>query len=167
MGEYGAKLAKLWKELENQETIESTIGEVINPPPNLRISIWNSSVILEPTQLYMNDRLFNDHTREYKLEGTIGAIDVTTTKQDIKTYLTPLYLKKDAPGDVSSPNKWVNTIGESQIIGASTGSRDFKITEGTIVNTDTLKVGDLVKLTPTEDAQIWFVDFKIRKLGGE
>lgn len=166
MGKYGAKLSKLLKKLENEDIIEATVGRVISPPPNLRISIWNNSVILEPTQLYMNDRLFNDHTREYKLEGTIGAIDVTTSKQDIKDYIAPLFLKKDAPGDVTSPNQWINTIGESQIIGTSTGSRDLKITEGTIVNTDTLKIGDLVKLTPTENAQIWFVDFKVRKLGG-
>ncbi len=166
MGKYGAKLSKFFKKLENEDIIESTVGRVISPPPNLRISIWNNSVILESTQLYMNDRLFNDHTREYKLEGTIGAIDVTTSKQDIKDYIAPFLLKKDAPGDVTSPNKWINTIGKSQIIGTSTGNRDLKITEGTIVNTDTLKIGDLVKLTPTENAQIWFVDFKVRKLGG-
>lgn len=158
MGEYGAKLAKLWKKLENQEIIESTIGEVISPPPNLRVSIWNSSVILEPYQLYMNDRLFDDHTRKFEIDGKVCEIDLTLEKNEVTEISEPPVLPfVPAP---APPPPW-SVKGK----GAMKGKGTYK-TSGTIVNTDTLKKGDLVKLTPTEVAQIWLVDFKIRKLGG-
>jgi len=159
MGEYGAKLAKLWKELENQEVVESTMGKVISPPPNLRISIWNNSVILEPTQLYMNDRLFDDHTRKFKIDGNVDNIDLTLEKNEVTEIVTPPILPfVPAP---APPPPW-SVKGKGAMIGKGT----YK-TNGTIVNTDTLKIGDLVKLTPTENIQIWFVDFKVRKLGGK
>lgn len=159
MGEYGAKLAKLFRELENKEMTESTIGNVVSPPPNLRISIWNNSVILEPTQLYMNDRLFDDHTRKFEIDGKVYEIDLTLEKNEVTDIITPPvlpYVPAPAP-----PPPW-SVKGK----GAMKGKGTYK-TNGTIVNTDTLKKGDLVKLTPTEDIQIWFVDFKVRKLGGK
>jgi len=156
MGEYGAKLAKLWKELENQEIIESTIGKVISPPPNLRVSIWNNSVILEPTQLYMNDRLFDDHTRKFEIDGEVSEIDLNLEKNEVTDIIIPPvlpFIPAPAP-----PPPWA-VKGK----GAMKGKGTYK-TNGTIVNTDTLKKGDLVKLTPAGVGQIWFVDFKVRKL---
>jgi hypothetical protein len=144
---YQTRLAKLFNSKTNFIPFEATIGKVISPPPNLRISIWNGDVILEPYQLYMNDRLFNDHTRQYSLEGEI-------TEQTMKVSTSQL------TGEGSRDDPSHNT----HKLESWSGSGTYKAT-GTIVNTDTLKKDDLVKLTPTEDGQIWFVDFKIRKLG--
>ena len=90
--------------------------------------------------LYMNDRLFDDYTRTYKLEGTLDEITINATSSN-------------------------NTCGAgySNPHGTIEGSGEYKA-NGTIINTDTLKVGDLVKVTPTEDGQKWIVDFKIRKI---
>lgn len=141
---YQALLSKILKSKDNLEPFESTIGRVVTPPPKLTISIWNGQVILEPNQLYMNDRLFNDHIRDYSLEGEITEESIDITASD---------MTKAGQG----PHKHT-------LIGFS-GSGSYKAS-GKITNTDTLKKGDLVKLTPTESGQIWFVDFKVRKLGG-
>ena len=154
--DYKNELAKLFKERENKKIVTATIGEVIEAPPNLRVSIWNKQVILEPNQLYMNDRLFNDHTRDYSLEGDIEDIDLTLEKNEITNAVIPPvlpYVPNPTP-----PAPW-SFKGE----GAMKGSGTYKA-KGTIINTDTLKVGDKVKLTPTESFQVWFVDFKVRKV---
>jgi hypothetical protein len=96
----------------------------------------------------MNDRLFNDHTRQYSLEGEI-------TEQTMKVSTSQL------TGEGSRDDPSHNTHKLENWSGTGTYKAN-----GTIVNTDTLKKDDLVKLTPAEDGQIWFVDFKIRKLGG-
>lgn len=141
---YEEKLAKLLAERNNFEVWESVVGRVVSPPPKLRISIWSGDVILEPHQLYMNDRLFNDHTREYSLEGKITEQNMTVSSSDMT--------KAGQGPHLHMLKSWA-------------GKGTYKA-EGTIVNTDTLKEGDLVKVTPTEAGQKWFVDFKVRKLGG-
>lgn len=141
---YQALLSKLLKSKDNLEPFESTIGKVITPPPKLTISIWNGQVILETNQLYMNDRLFNDHKRNYSLEGEIIEENIDITTSD---------MTKAGQG----PHK--------HTLISFSGNGSYKA-KGKITNTDTLKKGDLVKLTPTENGQIWFVDFKVRKLGG-
>ncbi len=141
---YSVQLAKILREMENPTQIGPTIGEVVSAPPNLRISIWNGNVILEPSQLYMNDRLFDDHTREYEVDGEVTEQSMTVNSSDMTL-------------EGQGPHK------HSLLSWGGTGTYKAK---GTIVNTDTLKKGDLVKVTPTEDIQIWFVDFKVRKLGG-
>ena len=58
---YTNRLTGMFKERENKEEIYSPcIGEVIQAPPNLIISIWGGDVILNAKKLYMNDRLFDD-----------------------------------------------------------------------------------------------------------
>jgi hypothetical protein len=145
---YQTLLAKLLNSKTNFIPFESTIGKVLTPPPELTISIWNGQAILEPDQLYMNDRLFNDHTRLYSLEGNITeqTMEVSTSQ------LTGEGSRDDPTHNTHKLESW--------------GGTGIYKAEGAIVNTDTLKKGDLVKLTPTENGQIWFVDFKIRKLGG-
>ena len=145
---YQTKLAKLFHSKTNKDPFEATIGKVLAPPPNLRVSIWNGQVILEPGQLYMNDRLFNDHTRNYSLEGNITEQTMSVSPSQIT-----------GEGSRDDPNHNPHKL-------ESWGGTGTYKAEGTIVNTDTLKKGDLVKLTPTENGQIWFVDFKVRKLGG-
>ncbi len=47
--------------------------------------------------------------------------------------------------------------------GTIKGSGEYQA-NGKIVNTDTLIIGDRVKVTPVENGQKWIVDFKIRKI---
>lgn len=132
--------AKFLKGLETPPNFQVCIGEVIKAPPELTVSILDGRFILYPHMLYMNDRLFDDYTRTYKLEGTLDEITINATSSN-------------------------NTCGAgySNPHGTIEGSGEYKA-NGTIINTDTLKVGDLVKVTPTEDGQKWIVDFKIRKI---
>lgn len=127
----------MFKDRENPDIFEATIGTVLSPPPKLRISIWDGETILEPEHLYLNDRLFDDYTRQYMLTGEI-------TKYSLKNTTNT-----EVASNHSHPIK--NLVGN--------GSYEAS---GTFINTDTLKAGDLVKLTPTENGQKWFVDYKVR-----
>lgn len=140
---YQAKVAKMFKERENKENeFEICIGKVISPPPALQISIYNGEVILYPEQLYMNDRLFDDHIRDFKIDGKLESIKIDSTTSTGKA----------GEGPHSHTHSTIEGSGEYRA-------------SGKITNTDTLKVGDFVKVTPVENGQIWIVDFKIRKIG--
>lgn len=132
--------AKFLKGLETPKNFQVCIGEVIKAPPELTISILDGRFILYPHMLYMNDRLFDDYTRTYKLEGTLDEITINAT----------------------SANKPCG-LGATNPHGTIEGNGEYKA-NGTFINTDTLKKGDLVKVTPTEKGQKWIVDFKIRKI---
>lgn len=127
----------MFKDRENPDIFEATIGTVLSPPPKLRISIWDGETILEPEHLYLNDRLFDDYTRQYMLTGEI----------------TKYSLKNTTNTEVASNH--------SHQIKSLAGNGNYEAS-GTFINTDTLKAGDLVKLTPTENGQKWFVDYKVR-----
>lgn len=127
----------MFKDRENTDIFEATIGTVLSPPPKLRISIWDGETILEPEHLYLNDRLFDDYTRQYMLTGEI----------------TKYSLKNTTNTEVASNH--------SHSIKNLAGNGSYEAS-GTFINTDTLKAGDLVKLTPTENGQKWFVDYKVR-----
>lgn len=133
-------VTKFLKGLETPKNFQVCIGEVIQAPPELTISILDGRFILYPHMLYMNDRLFDDYTRTYKLEGTLDEITINAT----------------------SSNKPCG-LGATNQHGTIEGNGEYKA-NGTFINTDTLKVGDLVKVTPTENGQKWIVDFKIRKI---
>lgn len=132
--------AKFLKGLETPKNFQVCIGEVIKAPPELTISILDGRFILYPHMLYMNDRLFDDYTRTYKLVGTLDKITINAT----------------------SSNKPCG-LGTTNPHGTIEGNGEYKA-NGTFINTDTLKKGDLVKVTPTEKGQKWIVDFKIRKI---
>lgn len=133
-------VAKYFKSLNKGKEFQSCIGIVIKAPPELTISILSGRVILYPRMLYMNDRLFDDYTRQYSLEGEITEyqFDNTTKSEPVSTHPAHPILKL-------------------------AGSGTYKA-QGTIINTCTLVVGDLVKVTPTENGQMWFVDYKVRKI---
>lgn len=133
-------VAKFFKGMIPIKEAQVCIGEVINPPPELKISILDGRVILYPYMLYMNDRLFDDYTRQYKLEGNITEYSFNNTTES-----------ESIPQHPAHPIKKL------------AGSGTYKA-EGTIINTCTLVKGDLVKVTPTENGQKWIVDFKIRKI---
>lgn len=127
----------MFKDRENPDIFEAIIGTVLSPPPKLRISIWDGETILEPEHLYLNDRLFDDYTRQYMLTGEITKYSLknTTNTEVVSNHSHPIKIL------------------------AGNGSYEAS---GTFINTDTLKAGDLVKLTPTENGQKWFVDYKVR-----
>ncbi len=132
-------VAKYLKKLEKPKEFQTCVGVVIKAPPELTISILSGKMILYPRMLYMNDRLFNDYTRTYKLTGKI-------TKYNFE-------------------NKTNTEIASNHAhpIKSLAGQGTYEA-EGTFINTDTLVVGDLVKVTPTEAGQMWIVDYKVRKI---
>ncbi len=87
----------------------------------------------------MNDRLHDDYTREFKLTGEVLEILINTTSENIEA----------GPGPHKHKHGTIEGTGKIEI-------------EGTIVNTDTLVVGDYVKVIPCENGQKWFVDSKYR-----
>ncbi|WP_163468460.1 DUF2577 family protein [Fusobacterium sp. IOR10] len=135
------KMTKIFKERENISQDFPIVGKVISPPPGLRITISGGIITLEPNQLYINYRLMNDYTRAYKLSGSLDKIDINTTTSN---QIAANHAHK-----------------HSKISGSGTYEAS-----GTFINTDTLKNGDLVKLSPTY-GQKYFIDYKIVKLGGE
>ena len=139
---YELAMAKMFKKSDSQVSIfEACIGIVIKAPPETTITIWDGQVTLFPHMLYMNDRLYDDYTRKFDIVGEINEITITTTSSNIEI----------GPG----PHKHEHGIIE--------GSGEYKAI-GTIINTDTLKVGDYVKVVPTEKGQKWFIDSKYREV---
>lgn len=134
------ELAKIFKEFIPEKKFQVCIGRVIKAPPELTISIMDGRVILYPYMLYMNDRLFDDYERTYKLTGTLDSITINATSSN-----------KTCSGGYTNQHGTIEGTGEY-------------VANGIFINTDTLKVGDLVRVTPTEQGQIWIVDFKIRKI---
>lgn len=142
MEKFSSKLAKMFVERENPETItEPCIGKVVIAPPELTISIWDGEVILPPKKLYMNDRLYHDYTREFDITGKITEITIDTTSSNTEA----------GPGPHKHEHGTIEGTGKYKAI-------------GTIINTDTLVVGDYVKVIPCQDGQMWFVDSKYRKV---
>ncbi|MGL5313233.1 MAG: DUF2577 family protein [Peptostreptococcaceae bacterium] len=139
--DYKRIMNKMMKERENVSVeFEPCIGKVIKAPPETTISILDGQVTLYPHMLYMNDRLYDDYTREFEIIGTITEITINTTSSN-----------STCPLGAVNPH------------GTIEGKGKYKAT-GTIINTDTLKVGDYVKVVPTEKGQKWFIDSKFRKV---
>lgn len=140
------KLAKMFREFEPEKSIGSIVGEVIEPYPDLKISILSGQVILHSEHLYINEHLLIGYEREF--ETTESKISATT--------------KTEAGYALVTGSATESSTGHShQII---LNEKDYT-SKGKIKMTDTLKKGDLVKLTPTVDDQIWFVDYKVKKVG--
>lgn len=138
---YELAMAKMFKKSESEDTtFEACIGTVIKAPPETTITIWDGQVTLFPHMLYMNDRLYDDYTRKFDIVGDITEITINATSSNS-----------------TCPLGAVNTHGTIK------GAGKYKAV-GTIINTDTLKVGDYVKVIPTEKGQKWFIDSKYRKV---
>lgn len=133
-------VAKFFKGTIPKKGFQVCVGVVIKPPPELTISIMNGKYILYPRMLYMNDRLFDDYTRTYELTGEITGYNFENTTSSEPVGDHPAHSIKKLAGKGS-----------------------YQAT-GTFINTDTLVKGDLVRVTPTEDGQMWIVDFKVRKI---
>lgn len=138
--QYSQQVAKLFRP-KVDISFQTTIAEVIIPPPELTLKILNGGVILYPNMLYMNNRLFDDYTRDYQLVGEIDDITINTTSSN----------ELSEPGPHSHPHKTILGKGEYS-------------SKGIITNTDTLGKGDRVIVFPVEKGQTWIVGFKVRKV---
>ncbi len=144
MGDFVNKLAKELKKFENHEQIGSLVGKVIKPYPDLTISILSGQVILYPEQLYVNEHLTNEYIRKYEETGKITL--------DAKTESAMAGVTGQA---TESPTGHAHDIKLNENTYTSKG--DIKLT-------DTLKAGDFVKVSPMIDGQLWFVDYKVKKV---
>ena len=149
------KLAKKIKGFENPNPIGSIVGEVVKPMPELTISIMDGQVILYPEQLYINTLLTSEYVRTFEIK------DSTFELSGDKFTLTasPFVISDTTP---SSPRP-VTTIPEGQTTKVEVGGKATITGKVTLV--DTIKKGDLVKVTPTVDGQTWFIDYVVKKVG--
>lgn len=138
MGKYQQEMAKMFIQ-ELPPIFQATIGEVIEPLPNLTISIFNNTATLYPDMLYMNNRLFDDYTRDYEFIGEVEDITINTTSSNINS------------NNHTHPHGTIQGKGEIS-------------SKGVITNTDTLVKGDRVVVIPVEEGQKWIVGFKVRKV---
>ncbi len=139
---YIEKVAKEFKKMQNIEKIGSVVGEVVSGLPNLRIKIINTTIMLEPDQLYLNDFWFADSTREYNItDGHLAFSDNVSRTTTLNGEHPHTHNLEGISVDVQN-----------------------MASDGVISFVDTLVPGDKVKLTPTWDEQTWFIDYKVRKV---
>ncbi len=139
-------LAHMFKERDNIDKIGNCIGKVVDIEP-IKISILNGDVILQEEQLYICSNLLDTYTRKYKEEGNIQFRDINCgTTNNVN----------DGGQGASSHNHIIENI----------SIKTEYNSEGTIVLTDTLKVGDEVLIVPSESEQIFFIVDKVQKVGG-
>ncbi|MGB6129436.1 MAG: DUF2577 family protein [Psychrilyobacter sp.] len=152
MSYYQVEVAKMFRKLRNEKPIGTVLGEVISPPPELKISILEGQIILYPDQLHMTDHLWDDYFRTYKIESKI-----TEMSRDIENYSFQNTTATEIANLHKHPIKTLSGKGSDE----STG--DYKA-QGDFWFTNTLKKGDLVMLVPTVDEQTWFIVDKARKV---
>jgi len=143
------------KGFENITPFGSTIGKIISPLPDLKISIFGGEVILYADQLFINTLLTNEYVRSFEIVDS--SFELTGNKFTLTA--SPFVISDTTPG---SPRP-ITTIPEGQttkveIAGTAKITGNFKLV-------DTLESGDLVKVTPTVDGQTWFVDYIVKKAG--
>jgi hypothetical protein len=154
MSYYQVEVAKMFRKLRNEKPIGTVLGEVINPPPELKISILEGQIILYPDQLHMTDHLWDDYFRTYKIESEITEMTRDISKYN---YTNTTATEKAPPGPHIHGVKTLNGSGSDE----STGN--YKA-QGNFWFTNTLKKGDLVMLVPAVDEQTWFIVDKARKV---
>lgn len=154
MDNYQVEAAKIFQKLRNETPIGTVLGEVISPPPELKISILEGQIILYPDQLYMTDNLWNDYYRTYKIESEITEM---TREISEYNYTNTTATEKASPGPHTHDVKTLNGNGSDESTGNYKAQGDFWFT-------DTLKKDDLVMLVPTVDEQTWFIVDKVRKV---
>ena len=149
------KLAKKIKGFENPNPIGAIIGEVVKPMPELTISIMDGQAILYPEQLYINTLLTAEYVRSFEIKDS--TFDLSGDKFTLTA--SPFVISDTTPAGTRP----VTQIPEGQTTKVEVSGK-AKIT-GAFKLVDTLKKGDMVKLTPTTDEQTWFVDYVIKKVG--
>lgn len=145
MEEYGVAVSKLFKERENASKIGVVIGKIVSGFPDMKISILNGDSLLYQENLFFCERLLGGYTREVEslgvnLEGFNATAATSTHKLSGGTENDYVY---------SSINIPKVSIEKSTY---------------TLKYTDTLKIGDLVVVIPTESENSWFVVSKVRQV---
>ena len=141
------KLAKIIKKRDNPKVIGPIICKVINPPPEIKITGLSGKLLLDKDDLYINDLVLADYSRNFISEGIIDIDDSMCGETD---------LIHDGGYQASSHRHSLETLEVTDGMFAA---------EGSFTLTDTLKKGDEVLLLPTNSNQKYFLICKVKKLG--
>ena len=146
--DWATAFAKELKSRENPQILGAILGTVITPPPKLKISILNGSVLL--TKCYVLENLLNGFTKiatipEQTATGTAKGKGTTTIVND--------------GGECASPH--------SHDVTTNVAIKTIAISSAEICFEDTLKAGDEVLLVVSPDNQTYFVIGKVKKIGDE
>lgn len=124
------ELAKMFKERDNKPYLGPQIGEVIDPPPNIKVKLGDK-IILTKDNLVIAAKALNDYTRQISISGDISFADSNCGSTGIS----------------SSHSHTIETINIDTQYNAN----------GTLLYTDTLKKGDKVILIPSTNEQLYFL----------
>lgn len=133
-------IAKLFKKRDNPVVMGPLIGTVIQDTPVIKISVFSGQVILEEQHLYINECLLSNHKRQMITNGLMDLNDAICGQTNYQT-------------------------DHSHVIDTLEVTEGNFSSEGEIILTDTLKMGDEVLLLPTNNHQKFFIICKVRKLG--
>lgn len=133
-----SELAKMLKERETRPYMGPRVGEVVSPPPEIKVAL-EEGIILDKKHLVIAAHILNGYQREELIEGDI----IITGAEGQATYVQP-----PPPDNPEISESW-GFIGKT-VEGCE------KIS-GKITYTDTLKLGDKVILVPSTDEQTYFL----------
>lgn len=74
-----SELAKLFKERDNKPYLGPQLGNVINPPPEIKVSL-GEKIILTKEHLVLSAHILKDYVREFEIE----SVDIECSKGKIK-----------------------------------------------------------------------------------
>ena len=138
-----AKMIDIQHQIAESHTPPGTsIGEIISPPPNIKIA-WNN-IIIDKKRIYIDEYLLKGHER--KAEGRIKS-----STQLIEPHKHVYYNDDGIPSLTEEAGEHLHDI-------------DDPYTESLIM-ADTLKIGDLVEVTPLKGEQLFIVKCKLVYLG--
>ncbi|MGL5965047.1 MAG: DUF2577 family protein [Cetobacterium sp.] len=123
----------------NGEWLGVIIGIVQSPPPEIVVEI-NGGITIKKDRLTVNYNLTDYYERDYKLEGEIQEINISTTSETEK--------------NIPEPPAHVHKHGEIK------GTGNYKST-GKITKTNHLKKGDKVLLIPELGNKIFHILMKV------
>lgn len=146
--DWAMTFAKELKQRENPAILGAVLGTVITPPPKLKISILNGSVLI--TKCYVLENLLNGFTKiatipEQIATGTANGKGTTNIVND--------------GGEGASPH--------SHTVTTDVTIKTIALPNAEICFEDTLKAGDEVLLVVSPDNQTYFVIGKVKKIGDE
>ena len=176
------ELAKTMKDLITEEMskkgkIGMVIGEVLDPPPNLRVKI-EDQIILKKNQIILAAHVNADYKRTFEIiTGDDKASKLTSGK--VKTNKTGIMLGNPKltelgaipiPPDVPASHTLVAPSGTGAIFSIDpkhdhdlSDGNEFSA-EGTIKWTDTLKKGDKVIMIPDRTEKFFVLIDKAERL---
>lgn len=127
------EFAKFLKELKNPFFLGAVTGTVVVAPPNLQVKL-ESGIIIKKHKIMLSIEKINGYCREFKIDGEI--------QQDMN------YTSSDMIPAGQGPHK-------HKLI--SFGAKGSYTSTGKITWTDTLKVGDIVLMLPTNNHKYFYL----------